>query len=148
MKTFLGSLTLVFALNSFAQLKLPEDDIAADHLKWAGQTNGIAVVLHKVSPTPGAHCVDLAKSGLTVYFQSPDPEKIAKVRKAANEAGLLGESIFAEHSALDRICLADNSSRTIGGGAAGCGLVRCGCGTCTQRERLPCAHTGSAGRVL
>ena len=108
MKTFLGSLTLVFALNSFAQLKLPEDDIAADHLKWAGQTNGIAVVLHKVSPTPGAHCVDLAKSGLTVYFQSPDPEKIAKVRKAANEAGLLGESIFAEHSALDRICLADN----------------------------------------
>ena len=108
MKTLLLSYALITSLTVLAAPPLPEDDISAGHLKWAGQTSGIAVVLNKVSPTPGLHTVDLAKAGLTVYYQSADPLKIAKVRKAADRAGLLGKSIFVEHSALNRICLADN----------------------------------------
>ena len=65
-------------------------------------------MLHKVSPTPGRHAVDLAKHGLTIYYQSPDQLMVDKVRKAADAGGLLGKSVFVEQSGLDRICLADN----------------------------------------
>lgn len=108
MKKLLLSVALTLSTVLLAAPPLPKDDIAAGHLKWAGQSSGVAVVLHKVSPTPGLHAADLARRGLTVYFQSPDLSVVNKVRKAADQAGLLGKSIFAEQSALDRICLADN----------------------------------------
>ena len=58
----------------------------------------------------GANAVVGVASGseLTVYFQSPRPQEVAAVRKAAAAAGLLGRRVFADQGDLGRVHLADN----------------------------------------
>ena len=47
-------------------------------------------------------------SELTVYFQSPNAEEVAAVRKSALAAGLLGRRVFVDRGPFGRIHLADN----------------------------------------
>lgn len=42
------------------------------------------------------------------YFQSPDEQLVAAVRRAADQAGILGKQLFVEHGSLQNIHLADN----------------------------------------
>lgn len=44
----------------------------------------------------------------TVYFQSAIPAEVEAVRKAADEAGLLGRRVFAELGTLDSVHLTHN----------------------------------------
>ena len=45
---------------------------------------------------------------LTVYFQSPDPDELATVRRAAEKRGFLGTRVFVEEGDLKSIHLASN----------------------------------------
>ena len=70
---------------------------------------GIVVVTGKGEREMARHVLKLAhSSAYTIYFQSPDAATVLAVRKAADSAGLLGQSVFVEQSGLDRICLGDN----------------------------------------
>jgi len=50
---------------------------------------------------------------LTIYFQSANPDDVASVRSAAEQAGLLGQSVFAELGDLKSIHLTHNVADTV-----------------------------------
>ena len=80
-----------------------------DPLKQSKQKRGIVLIADKDMPNAAGRVLAFGKdTKFTIYFQSPNSKQILAVRQAANKAGLLGEQIFVEQSALDRICLSDN----------------------------------------
>ncbi|TKJ36475.1 MAG: hypothetical protein CEE38_11720 [Planctomycetes bacterium B3_Pla] len=50
----------------------------------------------------------VAERAMVAYFQSPDPDELATMRRVADERGLLGSRIFVEEGGWDSIHLADN----------------------------------------
>jgi len=77
-------------------------------LQAIGIDKGICVVLGL--PKGGAESVvDLARgSDLTVYFQSAGADEVNALRHAAEQAGLLGRSVFADRGDPAAVHLADN----------------------------------------
>ncbi|MFQ5808442.1 MAG: PQQ-binding-like beta-propeller repeat protein [Armatimonadota bacterium] len=73
-----------------------------------GSGPGVCAVLGL--PEGGAGpVIELATArGWTVFFQSPEAEDVTAVRRAAEAAGLLGRSIFADTGPWDSVRLADN----------------------------------------
>ena len=82
---------------------------AAHVSKAIGIRRGICVVLGLPAPDRARFVTELAQAdGLRVYFQSPDADAVAGVRKAAEEAGVLGTRVFADRGAWASIHLAAN----------------------------------------
>ncbi|MBM4000546.1 MAG: hypothetical protein FJ297_13595 [Planctomycetes bacterium] len=82
-------------------------------------------------PDGGAgEVVELARAGLTVYFQSPSAADVAAVRSAAEKDGTLGSRIFADQGPIATIRLADQVadglfvSQSASEGAADAELLR------------------------
>jgi outer membrane protein assembly factor BamB len=74
-----------------------------------GRGPGICAVLGLPEAEGTGLVIELAKAGgWTVFFQSPEAEDVTAVRQAAEAAGLLGRSIFADTGPWDRLRLADN----------------------------------------
>jgi len=77
-------------------------------LENVGTQRGVVVLLD----LPGGEAknvVELANAReLTVYFQSDDAARVEAVRKAAEQAELLGSRVFADVGGADAIQLADN----------------------------------------
>jgi len=83
-------------------------------LERAGVTQGICVVLGLPQVNRPEALVELAKgSEFLVYFQSDDPRETKAVRRTAEEAGLLGNRIFAQCSGGSRVLLADNLASAV-----------------------------------
>ena len=104
MKTLLlwSSLTYVTLLAPLLHADLAD-------LKHVKLKRGIVLVTGNIGPNVEGQVVSLAKdTEFTIYFQSPDTAQVLAVRRAAANAGLLGERVFVEQSGLDRICLGDN----------------------------------------
>ena len=77
-------------------------------LKQIGTEKGVCVVLG--TPNGGAEAViDLAESSkLILFFQSPQPDEVGAVRRAAEAKGLLGRRISAAVGRYSAIPLAEN----------------------------------------
>ena len=104
MNTFLLSSFL-----TFATLLAPHLYADLADLKQAKLKRGIVLVAGNIGPNVEGQVVSLTKdTEFTIYFQSPDTAQVLAVRRAAANAGLLGERVFVEQSGLDRICLGDN----------------------------------------
>ena len=107
-RAFLPVLTL--ALLAFGQA--PQD--AREVLRKIGVTKGIVVVAG-----PAADALELARaSGLTVYVQLEDAEKVAALRRAAEAEKMLGTRVYVENGTLARLHLADGLADAVvaGGG--------------------------------
>ena len=78
-------------------------------LERIGIEKGICVILG-LPPTgrPGLVAEVARGSELLVYFQSPDADEVARVRQAAETAGLLGSRVFVDQGDWGSIHLADN----------------------------------------
>lgn len=75
-------------------------------LEKAGVRRGICVVL---SDRPAPLAVELAEaSDLRVYVQLPASDRVAALRKAADQRGLLGNRVFVQQGAWSHLHLADN----------------------------------------
>ncbi|MHC4405367.1 MAG: outer membrane protein assembly factor BamB family protein [Planctomycetota bacterium] len=75
---------------------------------------GITAVVGLPVPGRAGSVVGLAKSGdRLVYFQSASAEEVAAVRKAAEDAGVLGTTLFIDQGELASIHLADNLADTV-----------------------------------
>ena len=82
---------------------------AAAMLEKIEARKGICAVLGLPTSGRPSFVVDLARATeLTFYFQSPDGGTVARVRGAAESAGLLGRRIFVDRGAWHAIHLADN----------------------------------------
>ena len=104
-----------FARNVFAAVVL-----AILNSNTRASDDGMDASMAEIGSRPGVVCVldipghvrrieELAKAdGKIVYFQSSDPDQLATVRKAADSAGLLGNSVFADEGNIESIHLADN----------------------------------------
>ncbi len=92
---------------AFVRCGVAVETVESD-LKRIGVRRGIVAVIGL--PERGAqHLVDLAKaSELTIYFQSSQRDDVQAVQQAADEAGLLGQRLFADHGSSASIQLADN----------------------------------------
>ncbi len=102
------SLGMALAIASFNSPSAAAQTAAAA-LRQLGDRNNICAVLGLPEGGGPEFVLDLAKrSQWRVYFQSPDLKETDGVRRAAEEAGLLGGRIFAHQGGLDRIHLADN----------------------------------------
>ena len=78
-------------------------------LEKVGISKGICVVLGLPETDGPESVVNLAGgSELLVYFQSADAEEVARVRRSAETAGLLGERVFVDGGDGRSIHLADN----------------------------------------
>ena len=95
----------------FAVSCLPSEaaDASIDDAVSAVQgTRGIVAVLGLPSDGP-SYVTQLAeKSELTIYFQSSNSDDVNAVRRAADDAGLLGRRVFAVAGDLDSIHLSHN----------------------------------------
>ena len=98
--------TLCGVLAASGSLRGSEATVSANSPTLQG---GVRVILGLEEPVRPGPVVKLAQEGRTpVYFQSSNPEETAAVRKAADEAGLLGSRLFVDQGDLSRIHLADN----------------------------------------
>ena len=107
-----------------------------------GVHKGVCAVLGLPDGQPPRFVADLARgSELLVYFQSPDAEQVAAVRRAAGESGLLGTRVFADQGGWDAVHLADNLAGAVwaSSGAQGAEGVR-------RAEMLRVLHPG--GRAI
>lgn len=98
---FAGSLLLIAGVCN-------ANTAAEKALKEMGVRKGVCVVVG-LPKSPSGFVNGLAEaSELLIYFQSPDENEVMTVRRAAVEAGLLGERIFADRGEWNSIHLADN----------------------------------------
>src|SRR5262249_10954149 len=82
---------------------LPE---VAGLLDKIGVARGLCVVL---GDDPGQTALDLARaSDLIIYVQSPKPQVVAAVRRAADQAGLLGRRVWVQQGGYQELHLADD----------------------------------------
>jgi outer membrane protein assembly factor BamB len=105
-----GILTALFiAMIAFTLEAAPLSEEAKSALERIGTSRGVCAVLGLPERGQGSFVTDIARgSELLVYFQSPQTEQVAAVRKAAEAAGLLGSRVFADRGDFDRVHLADN----------------------------------------
>ncbi len=82
---------------------------AAQQLEQAGFTKGICVVLGlpETGSAESVLALTAGNEGL-FYFQSPDRETVAAVRRLAIESSLLGRRLFVEQGGWKSIHLAEN----------------------------------------
>ena len=98
-------LAATFAVSAFA-FSANTKDSASRYLDQIGVRRGICVVL---ASEPAELALELAeRSELTLYVQHPNNERVDNVRRAVDEAGLLGTRIYVEKGAWSHIHLADN----------------------------------------
>lgn len=70
---------------------------------------GICVVLGLPGKGQASQIAQLVKqTRFQVYFQSPDSDQVAEVRKLADQTGILGNRLFADQGQNDAIALASN----------------------------------------
>ena len=103
------TIALSSAVTSAAEAEpAPISEPAQAALERIGINKGICVVLGL--PKGGVRSVvDLARgSELTVYFQSASADEVNAMRHAAEKAGVLGTSVFADRGDPATIHLADN----------------------------------------
>ncbi|MBL7223885.1 MAG: PQQ-binding-like beta-propeller repeat protein [Candidatus Brocadiae bacterium] len=82
---------------------------AQEALRRIAIHKGICVVLGLPKLERTGFPTELAKgSELLIYFQSPSANEVTEVRRAADEAGLLGKRVFAARGQWRSIHLADN----------------------------------------
>ncbi|MHB1034918.1 MAG: outer membrane protein assembly factor BamB family protein [Pirellulales bacterium] len=104
--------------------------------KRIGVQRGLCVILGEQG---GTLALDLARaSELTLYVELPDAAGVARLRKAADAAGLLGTRIYVEQGDGRRIHLADNLADAVLAGAPD--------GAANQAELLRVLHPG--GKAL
>ncbi len=108
---------LIVASVSWAMLFTPAsaakpasgESLARAALKKLDVEKGVCAVLGLPDSAGPSFVTDLAKgSELLVYFQSPNADEVAGVRKAADAAGLLGRRIFVDQGDFKSVHLADN----------------------------------------
>src|SRR5437588_6410268 len=99
-----GLLTLV------ALLLLPVAAVAADDerdeslMERLRRSRGLCVVLGEPD-----FALDLARlTEMTIFVQSPNAEEVEKLRKEADEAGLLGKRLWVQKGDLSRLHLAND----------------------------------------
>ena len=103
MLRFAGFLVLLLAA--------PAQQSADEILRKTRARRGILAV---VGLERDALPIELAKgSELLVYAQSADAARVEALRRAADDAGLLGKRVWAEQGKLDRIHLADNMADAV-----------------------------------
>lgn len=109
-------------------------------LERLGTRRGICVVLGLPDVGRPGLVADLAKaSELLIYFQSPNPDEVTEVRRAAEAARLLGERVFVDYGDWRSVHLADN--------LAGAVLVAPSAeGSVARRELLRALHP--AGKAI
>jgi outer membrane protein assembly factor BamB len=93
--------TLVAAANASAAT-------TGDLGKNVGTNRGVVVLLGLPEGDAASVVRFAGKNELVIFFQSADAAQVAAVRKAADEAGLLGERIFADVGPFDAVQLGDN----------------------------------------
>jgi len=104
----------VFLAPTFAARPTTIAAEAEGALRKLGIRKGVCVVLGLPKADQAGFVADLAgASQLLVYFQSPRADEVTEVRKRAEEAGLLGGRIFADHGVWESIHLADNLAGAI-----------------------------------
>lgn len=83
-------------------------------LKKLKSRKGLCVVLGLPGSGQASFVVELIQnSNLQIYFQSESPKEVAQVRKLADQAGLLGQRIFADQGKYNAIALASNLADVI-----------------------------------
>ncbi|MBN2473875.1 MAG: PQQ-binding-like beta-propeller repeat protein [Pirellulales bacterium] len=101
-----GLFGLALATTSGAAEVSPEAESA---LQQIGMRRGICAVLGLPQHGGAGLVCEVARgSELLVYFQSPDSSEVEAVRKAAAEAGLLGNRLFADAGDCRHVHLADD----------------------------------------
>ncbi len=115
-----------------AEGAVPADANAA--LEQIGMEKGICAILGLPNADRPGFVAELAKaSELVVYFQSPDADEAAAVRKAADAAGLLGRRVFVDQGDWKQVHLADNlAGAVLVAGSAASGVA--------EREVLRVLH--------
>lgn len=78
----------------------------ATTLSRLGATKGICVVVTSEATDLPVQLVE--ESDLLVFVQSSDEKTIASLQQSAAERGLLGTTIYVQHSTAERVPLADN----------------------------------------
>lgn len=104
-----STLARITAMALWLALVAPVIPAAPRNAEDGLKAQGLAVVLG-LPESSGAEWVTrkAAESGLTIYFQSPKPEEVLAVRKAAQAAGMLGNRIFADQAPWTHVNMADN----------------------------------------
>ena len=86
-----------WAGSSCSRSKSSVDSDVTAVLERMGVSKGICVLLGVPENNPTDFVTRLAgKSELLIYFQSPNGEEVAAVRRAADAAALLGKRVFVE----------------------------------------------------
>lgn len=116
------ALPLTFLGDQNAREKAQARPDAGPLLAKIGTPRGVCVVL---GDAPAA--LELARgSELLVYVQAPDAKQVDELRRAADDAGLLGKRLFVQQGPLSKLHLADNLADAV---------VACG-ETCTPPDEL------------
>jgi len=106
-------------------------------LEKIGPGGGVCAL---VGSPDAAAVIRLAQAGkMLVYVQSADAKALAAIRKAADEAGLLGRRIFVSESNSKRIHLADNLADAVVVTGADSGVARA--------DVLRVLHPGAKGAL-
>ncbi|QDU09172.1 PQQ-binding-like beta-propeller repeat protein [Gimesia aquarii] len=83
-------------------------------LKKLKSNKGLCVVLGLPQVDKASFVVELVQNtNLQVYFQSESQAEVAQVRRLSDEAGLLGQRIFADRGTKNAIALASNLADVI-----------------------------------
>ncbi|MBI5394761.1 MAG: PQQ-binding-like beta-propeller repeat protein [Verrucomicrobia bacterium] len=100
---------LVVTAASFAARDASGGAGAEAILRKVGTAKGICVVLGLPKAGEAEFVAQLASGNeLLIYFQSPEADEVAEVRKSAEVAGLLGRRVFVDRGDWRTIHLADN----------------------------------------
>ena len=92
---------------------------ASGSVTAADLQRGIGIVLGLPKPGGPQAVTDLTQATeLLVYFQSPNADEVAAVRKVAEAAGLLGTRVFVDRGRWQSIHLADNLAGAVWVGPA------------------------------
>ncbi len=106
--TFDAVLLVAAMFGPFAAQATAASEAQEALLKSVGSEHGIVAVLD-FPDSDAASVLELAQGNhWRIYFQSDKPEQVDQVRKAADEAGLLGTRLFVDAGSFKQIQLANN----------------------------------------
>jgi outer membrane protein assembly factor BamB len=107
--------TLLLGTLSLSSI-LSAEDPAQEILSLIPDQTGVVVLIadsDTTKPNSAESLIETVKQlsearPLTIYVQSPDAVLVHRLRRAAEQLGLLGDRVFVEHSTSDRIRLSEN----------------------------------------
>ncbi len=128
-KMILAIMAVLWAASARAAETISIGQEAKATLERIGTGKGICVVLGLPRADAPGFVTELAGgSRLLVYFQSPSSDEVARVRKTAAAAGVLGRHVFVDRGKWGSIHLADNLADAV--------LVAPAAGAAVSREEV------------